>query len=328
MRDVILGVDGGGTKTKTVAVDIISGEMIASSVTGSIHTGTMGVKTAADHLETAIRELHLREDDRIVALAVGDPAIDDSTESDDSALLRELAVRGSLPEHTACFCKSDVFMALYGFTKGAPGGLIVSGTGSMGVALTAPYRHGEENDILTVGGWGEPTGDPGSGYDIAVKGIRAAIDAFDGIAPPTLLCREILDGFGVGSPRDLIPVFNGSGTDRSRIAAFAVRVSACALAGDTVATAILTAAGQVLGKYGLALLQGIEKPFRRLGIYGSVLIKNDTVRQAFSDTVRASMPDAVIGIPADPPEYGAACFAADALRIHWKNTGKEGSIHE
>ena len=60
--------------------------------------------------------------------------------------------------------------------------LIIAGTGSMGLALAEPYHHGGSNRYLTVGGWANPTSDPGSGFDIATQGIQAAFHAFDGIA--------------------------------------------------------------------------------------------------------------------------------------------------
>ena len=318
MRDVILGADGGGTKTNLIAIDALTGEKISSSTAGSIHVMTMGMHTAVDNMEAAICGLHLTDEDRILALAVGDPAIDDSGENDGAELIREIVARGLCPGNAACFSKSDVFMALYAFSKGEPAALIVAGTGSMGVALKTQYRHGKDNALLTVGGWGLPTTDAGSGYDIAVQGIRAAMDAFDEIAPPTRLCEEVQKHFGVCSPRALIDIFNGTDISRPKVAAFATGVDRCAQAGDAVAMAILTGAGRVLGKYGLSLLRHIEWPEHRLGIYGSVLLRNTYVQKVFADTIHEILPNEDICIPQHPPEYGAARFAADALNIQWE----------
>ena len=55
MRSVIIGADGGGTKTNLVAVDALSGQKIAASSAGSIHIYSMGIKMAVDNMETAIR---------------------------------------------------------------------------------------------------------------------------------------------------------------------------------------------------------------------------------------------------------------------------------
>lgn len=320
MRELILGADGGGTKTNLLAVDAHTGEPVARSTAGSIHTVFMGLQTAARHMEEAVRGLNLSDGDRILALGIGDPALDDSGEGDGAPLREEILARGLCPQDALCVSKSDVFMALYAFSGGAPAALIVAGTGSMGVALKRRYRHGTRGELAVVGGWGLPTTDAGSGYDIAVKGVCAALDAFDGVAPPTALCEAALAQFGAASPRALIDRFNGGDMNRSQLAQFAVCVDRCAQAGDAAAREILTGAGTALGRYGLALLRQIEGSPRRLGMYGSVLLHNARVRTALAETVRAEIPDAEIGVPQHPPEYGAARFAADALNLHWEES--------
>lgn len=322
MRKVIIGVDGGGTKTNLVAIDAVSGAVFATATGGSIHAYALGADTAAANLQAAIDSLKLAPDDRITALAVGDPAIDDCADIEETLLYRALRKRHVYSE-TAYFSKSDVFMALYGLSGGSPAALIVAGTGSMGIGLKRPYVHGVHNEVLTVGGWGDPTTDPGSGYNIAVNGIRAAIDAFDGVAPETALCQEVQNFFGADSPRALIDVFNGAGLTKGEVAAFARQVDAAALDGDSVAAKILADAGHALGRYGLSLLRQMGDAPPCLGIYGSVLLHSKGVQKAFFDTVLAVRPDAEIRMPELPPEYGAARYAADARR---KQTG--GVLYE
>ncbi len=315
---MIIGADGGGTKTNLIAVDADSGKQLAVSTAGSIHSYSLGMETAVANMEIGLKGLGLEPDDRIVAISIGDPALDDSDPAAGEPLRRQMYAQGLCPSNAACFSKSDVFMALYAFSGGAPGALLVAGTGSMGVALSRPYCHGGDNTLLTVGGWGQPTNDPGSGCAIAVGGITAAMNAFDGVAPATSLCEEALAFYGVASPRELIDVFNGPYITRSKIAAFATRVDACAQAGDAVAAAILTEAGEMLGRYGLSMLRQMEGAERRLGLYGSVLVNNAGVRAILTETVRKEYPEASVTVLTRSPEYGAARFAADALGIRWE----------
>ena len=189
----------------------------------------------------------------------------------------------------------------------------------MGIGLPKTYRHGEKNSFLTVGGWGEPATDPGSGYDIAVKGITAAQMACDGIAPETALQGSALDFFGCKAPRDLVEVLNGEDMTRTRIAAFARKVAGCADAGDPVGLKILESAGEVLGEYACSLLRQMEGN-EPVGAYGSVLVNNSYVRKVFTETVQKEYPLAKVQIPKLPPEYGAARFAAHALGICWEET--------
>lgn len=318
MRKLIIGVDGGGTKTNLAAWDIKSGRIVSRSNAGSIHSYSMGMDTAVKNLLEGISGLGLERNDRILALSIGDPALDDSTEEPAESLRNYLISQELFSPETKILACSDVFMALYALAGGAPAALMVAGTGSMGIALKRPYRHGEKNEILTVGGWGEPTRDAGSGQAIAVDGILAAMDAFDEVAPPTQLCQEVMDFYGVQSPRALIDIFNSDFMNRSKLAAFAVRVDVCAAGGDRTAAEILEKNGVILGKYVRSLLRHMETDELCAGVYGSVLLHNETVREAMIRTVHEEFPEARILLPELPPECGAIRYAADALGIPWK----------
>lgn len=314
MRNVIIGVDGGGTKTNLVALDAATGRKVATAATGSINVYFAGMETAVANMKAALKDLALQED-RILALAIGDPAMDDSSPEDGRAFRER--IEALLPEGTLCLSKSDVFMALYAFTGGEPGALMVAGTGSMGIGLKERYSHHSFQIPLSVGGWGNPTTDPGSGNHIAIAGITAALDAFDGIGPDTELCQAVQVFFGAAEPRALVGILNGEDMTRSKIAAFSREVARCADAGDPVSMEILHEAGLVLGKYACSLLRQIGAAVP-VGAYGSVLIHNGCVRRIFTETIQKEFPQAQVSIPAIPPEYGAARFAAHALGIRWE----------
>ena len=312
MRQILIGADGGGTKTTLLAVDAATGRTVATATGGSIHALSLGTAVALQNLKDTLAALALPPEDHILALSIGDPAIDDGDPHAGDPFCEAVRASGMLPADTVILSKSDVFMALYGFTLGAPGALLIAGTGSMGIAMD------ENKKVSTIGGWCEPTTDPGSGHFIGVEGIKAALSAFDGIAPATLLTDKLLAFFGCSEPRDLIGHLNSPDTTRTRLASFSREVAEAASAGDPVAGEILQRAGDVLARYGVALLDRIA-PARNLGIYGSVLIRNAQVRHIFEENVHIVHPDAVIALPKYPPEYGAVRYAADTLQIHTNN---------
>lgn len=322
MREIIIGADGGGTKTKYIAFDLQHKEVVGESSGKSINSYTLGLQAATQNFCAGIHSLNLSEHDRVVAISIGDPAMDDSGCDEHAAALRSyIAGETGFGDDTLIVSRSDVFMALYGLSAGDPAVLIVSGTGSMGVALKEKFHPSEDVSVLTAGGWGFPSNDRGSGYDIAVRGIMAAMDTFDGIASGTDLCDEVLKFFQADSPRDLIGLLNGTPLEKSRIAAFAVCVDRCAQRGDATAAQILGQAGEDLGRYAISLVRQIEEPRCQIGIYGSVLLKNRRVREAFEHTVKQTYPLVHIRIPAFPPEYGAVRYAIDILR-HTKGEQK------
>lgn len=312
MRNILIGADGGGTKTTLLAVDAASGRTVATATGGSIHALSLGLDTALTNLRNTLAMLRLTAEDRILALSIGDPAIDDGDPHAGDSFCAAVRASGMLPAETVILSKSDVFMALYGFTLGSAGALLIAGTGSMGIAIDAGGA------VSTLGGWCEPTTDPGSGHYIGVEGVKAALSAFDGIAPETALCDKLLAFFDCTAPRDLIGHLNSPETNRTKLASFSREVADAAGDGDAVAGDILRRAGEVLGRYGVALLDRIA-PTRRLGIYGSVLMKNREVRHFFTEHVLTVHPDAVIEPPKYPPEYGAVRFAADTLHIDTNN---------
>ena len=311
MRRIIIGADGGGTKTRLAAFDADTFEFVSSSVCGSIHWLSLGVRTAADELGKGIASLGIGRGDEIVAVSAGDPSLDDSDPSRGREFL-ELAGKEYAPG-ARLFSKSDVFMALYAFSRGKPAALLVGGTGSMGAALTEQYDFSRPSRLFTVGGWGDPVRDPGSGYHAALSAIGAALDAFDGIGEKTTICGAVLDYFGVKNPRELIDVFNPGSVSRAFVADFARMVEECADAGDAVAARILSAEGETLGRYALSLLGVLPEGEKRLGLYGGFLTKCRAVRETAERTVREKYPRAEIAEPDVPAQTGAALYAADAL---------------
>ena len=74
---------------------------------------------------------------------------------------------------------------------------LVAGTGS------SAYGRAEDGRELSVGGWGHLLGDEGSGYDIAVRALRAVTAAADGRGPRTALEGIVAAWADVDDPRGL-----------------------------------------------------------------------------------------------------------------------------
>ena len=307
MKDIIIGIDGGGTATKAAALDI-SGRLVARSAAGSMNYNFMPMENCVSNVCGAIRKLMLGDRCHIVACAVGDPSIDDEVKyAPSERFINELRDRAGFGKDMPILLKSDVFMCLYGLTEGEPGVLVIAGTGSMGMAIN------ERGDTMTVGGWGNPCADKGSGYDIAVKALSAVFDEADKTGPPTLLTEKSLEFYEVAKPRELIGIFNGGGSGRPDIAAFAPVVSACAEMGDKTALGIIAQAADDLAGYALSLLRRMKKKCR-VGIYGGVFSNNAAIRMRFGQTVSRHFPETDIGFPETLPEIAAARYALHQLR--------------
>lgn len=292
---IYIGVDGGGTKTALGAFDA-RGKLLSECVVGPLNYNFIGLEAALRHLAEGIDSLSVPRE-RIRAVGIGDPSIDDCSESETARrFLSEAERMLGVP----VYVQSDVYMTLYGLTHGSSAGvLVVSGTGAMGIAEDADGR------ISVAGGWGRLTGDEGSGYDIGLRGISAALRAADGIGRETALLPAALRYFGVAQPRELIDCFYGE--DDPDVAGFARCVADCAERGDACAEEILLSAARYLAECASVLVR--KSGATLVGVYGSVLLKNRTVRTEFERCVGEWHPEVTVREPEVSAPLGAALYA-------------------
>ena len=291
-----VGVDGGGTKTALVAATP-DGKEKSHAVCGPLNYNFIGLEKALENLAEGIKLLGLPKGS-IAAIGIGDPSIDDEAES---PLAQEFAARAAALLEAPVYVRSDAYMTLFALTGGKkPGVLIISGTGSMTIG------EDEAGKISVVGGWGRLTGDEGSGYYIGREGICAALRAADGVAPETALTEAACKHFEKKKPRDLIAAFYGD--EEPDVAGFSRCVAECAARGDEVANEILLNAAAHLSRYASVLIEKCNADL--VGVWGSVLCKNATVRQAFESGVKEKFPHIQICEPAISAELAAALYAA------------------
>lgn len=302
----IIGADGGGTKTILAAANLY-GSIVARAQTAGINYNFIGYKAASEHFIAGIRTLGIDSDD-IAAIAVGDPSTDDIDPAPGTAdFIASLRQNIPLKAEVPLLIRSDAFMALYGLTAGKAGVLIISGTGAMGMAFD------ESGQIHIAGGWGRITEDEGSGYYIAVSGLKAALRFHDGIGPPTLLSDAMADFYGEKNPRRLIYSFYENPGTPPDIASFSAAVSKCAAAGDKQAESILRDAAGFLSSYTASLVKRIKNDRCKIGIYGSVLTKDSYIRNMYTENVGRLFPKARILIPETTPEAAAVLYALNHL---------------
>lgn len=295
---VYIGADGGGTKT-AIAVSDFSEKKITHLEGSSINYNFIGVEKAASNFADLIKRISPNKDIEIEGIAIGDPSLDDLNPSPLTEQFVSL-IREKVPLSAKCpiHIKSDVYMTLYGTTFGKPGALIVSGTGSMGMAIDV------EGNLHVIGGWGRLTEDEGSGYFVAVNGIKSALHYFDGTGPETILLKKMKEYFNTGNPRDFILRYYADPADFPEISGFSKVVGEAADT-DTEARKILLRCADILTKNMIALFKKAGLHSCRIGIYGSVLLNNHLVRERFQNGVLHAYPHSEITVPSLSPEDAA-----------------------
>lgn len=281
---VVLGIDGGGTRTRA---SIVAGERVLARVeNGSIKRLRVGTEIAEANLRAMLKEVYAQAGVRGVdAASIGvASAYVPGTAEWIRAVLEEFGVE-------RCEVVGDEVIALDAAFHGGPGILQIAGTGSNTIGR-APDGSRE-----CAGGYSSRLGDEGSGYWIGLHAIRGALNAFDREEPTRVLDRvgEIWD---TKSLEDLVGV--GDSTPGPDFAALAPLINELAEAGDAVALEVLNQAAADLVAFVL-LVRGKLK--RKHGIAGEVPVawtggvveKMRIVREAFFAGLNAAAPEMAVG---------------------------------
>lgn len=143
---------------------------------------------------------------------------------------QELAGRLAAVTAARVAVASDVVTAHAGALEGAPGVLLIAGTGAAALGI-------DTDGARLVDGWGPELGDLGSGSWLGREGLRAVLRADDGLAPATALTAALAEP--VGSAADIQGWLARSAPLARHLATLAPLVFDAAEAGDPVASGIV-----------------------------------------------------------------------------------------
>ena len=197
---------------------------------------------------------------------------------------------------------TDAEIALMGATGGAPGIIVIAGTGSIALGKNAQGKMGR------AGGWGYIFGDEGGAFDIARQALRAALAMEEGWGTETALKAMLLERTGAASANALMHGWYNQ-FNRMQIAQLAGLVDAAATAGDPVAKDILARCGKQLAAlvahvFGICFERGATPVVSHVGgVFQSALL-TAVLKQAVQDELNC---DATA--PLFPPACGAVLMA-------------------
>ncbi|WP_082528348.1 BadF/BadG/BcrA/BcrD ATPase family protein [Devosia sp. Root105] len=292
---IIVGIDGGGSKTLIASADR-GGQLI------SLERGRGTSPLESPGWREALAELArpFAGASGLAGVAAALPAYGE-VEAASTAQRQAIGeLFGAAPQRLL----NDVDAANIGAFAGGPGILILAGTGSMAWA-----RDPAGNSHRT-GGWGEVIGDEGSGYWIGNRVLGAISKALDERAAPTALVDAVFDRLGLASAdglNDLVGWASRLGEARMQIAALAPLALALAEQGDPTAGAIVDAAAAELALHVRTLERRLAAPTMAWSFAGG-LFASPALRRAV--TRHVGRPPS---LPRLPPVGGALLAAAQHL---------------
>ncbi len=307
MSEIVIGVDGGGSKTR-VLVGTVEGEVLAT-VDGPKSAVSPGqaarsADVIADLVVQALHEIAQPGSvfPRVLYCGVAGTGRDEERRALHDALdARELAEEVVID--------SDGLIAMYDAFEDRAGILLVVGTGSIA------YGRSPAGEIVRCGGWGPTFGDEGSGGWIGKRALGIVAASSDGREPATALLFPILAATGCEDVEDLIPW--AAAADARAFATLAPVVFSTAAAGDQRANALITLAAEELVLHVRALARHLftdERAAVTVALSGGLMGRGSPLRKRLEQRLKSAVPGANLRLEEVLPARGA--LRAAARRIH------------
>lgn len=283
-KRIVIGVDGGATKTNAVLYRE-DGEVLAKGQFPSSNPHSASEEHVRGALHDAVDKLlgesrvSLSDLDGICLGMAGADRPADKSFLD--GIMRE-KVGKDLP----ILIVNDAIVAQVAVLGRLNGILVIAGTGSI------CYGFNEKTGKNTrAGGWGHLLGDEGSGYLIGLAAMQAVLQAWDQRIPETTLTSAIIERLELNDPTDLVGWTYMQGNGKTEIAQLAQIVHREAEHGDEAAKGILD-------RQAAGLFELVEPVYRRLwgdggetaslALWGGNLIHCHAYRQRFLQKVKDS----------------------------------------
>jgi len=309
-------IEGGGSKTilqvlneNGQIVPITKNGFISDKIEGggcNINAvGIEGVRTVLRFLfedvsveGTAL--IHLMPDSRVVAGMAGI-----ALPQNKQAVLSLFEEWGICRDQLILLTDAEMALELVG----GEGIILIAGTGSICLGK-------KEGVIYRVGGLGKVLGDEGSGYQIGLQALKAALAEVYGWGAQTSLTPALKELYDVSDLKSLIPKVNFGEMPYTKIASSSPLVFSKAWEGDPIAQGIIDRAAQDLGALLAGMLQISKLSGCEVYLFGGVF--KNVYADAFIEKIREPLPDkgAHLRILNQSHQNTAVLFALQKLLLH------------
>jgi N-acetylglucosamine kinase-like BadF-type ATPase len=249
----IIGIDGGGTRTRGVLFK--NGKIIAQSNAGTTRIGAVGVGESCERLLNVVIDLCEKselESSEIDAIVIGQAGVWLDEEKRRSSHLLKTLGRTQKFAFNDLIVTSDAELAVEGAFEGGHGIALIVGTGSIAIGKLA------KDKLIRCGGWGIELDDEGSGAWIGKEGLTAVVRAIDGRDKPTALTTVLTDLFpsiDLDNPRTIVKAYSERNFEYHMLTPSVMR---CAEDGDEICKDIIRRSCFHL----LELLDALSKQFK------------------------------------------------------------------
>lgn len=279
---LVLGVDGGGTRTVAwLAAQEAAAEArpLGRGEAGPGNPRAVGYDAAQSSIAAAIQRAF--DDARIppapvAAVCLG---LSGAGRAEEQQRVKEWALQVGIARQVTVTHDAEIILAAA--SADATGIALIAGTGSLAWGRNAA------GETERTGGWGYLLGDEGSAYWMALAGLRAAARAADGRGPWTHLLPRLLERLELATPEELIGKVYGTPLNREEIAGLA-GVIVAASDNDGAAAEIVTGAADELARMTSTLARKLRFADEQytLAVAGGVLANSELIRNLLEEELR------------------------------------------
>jgi glucosamine kinase len=303
MSNLVVGVDGGGSKTHVIVADgrgkelaTLTGAASAVRPGDALHSAEVVGALVRDALAMAER------DERPRSLVVGLAGA--GREKERRAVLRALEGEGIAEDVQVV---ADAQVALEDAFGEGPGILLVAGTGSVA------FGRGPTGTVVRCGGWGSVIGDEGSGAWIGRRALSVVTAAHDGREPDTRLVGAVLTALELDEVEGLVAW--AADATPADLAKLALPVLTLAAERDLRANSICTIAAEELVIHVRTLARQLftdERAAVPVALAGGLMHRGSFLRRLVEHRLKTAVPGSHLHGEDVVPARGAVRLALRA----------------
>jgi N-acetylglucosamine kinase-like BadF-type ATPase len=302
----VVGVDGGASKTVAL-IGTANGRILGRGESGPSNYHNIGARAAARSIKKAVFQAMKRAGLTGVKPAIAVVALAAIDSPKDRISARSFVRDAKISRIS--FVVHDSVAALFAATRGRPGMIVISGTGSVAAGINGAGRYAR------AGGWGYLVDDEGSAYDVGRKALNRAFRAIDGRSPPTQLVSILRRRFKTKTLEDAQKRIYSDGMSVGEIARLAPLVSEAAVR-DKACREILADAGIRLAELACAVARRLKMTNEQVtvSVVGGNFKSGLPLLRPFQARIRSECPRARIAKLRLEPARGALALAASEAR--------------
>jgi N-acetylglucosamine kinase-like BadF-type ATPase len=299
---LIIGMDGGGTKTRVLVKERLDGETLFDQNFGMSNYNNIGVEGLRPVFREVYEALVMCFGERLqdAILVLGSAGVDRP---------KDVEIYLSALKESGFTCRlevvNDAEIALVGGNGDRKDALMIAGTGSIVVGINSNGK------IVRSGGWGGLISDEGSGFQIGRHAIAAVMQEYDKVISPTSFTEQLLAHFQLTSPEDFMDLLYIEDTlPVDKIASCTPIILEAWIKGDQAAHTIVEGELEKLVRLVVGISRQMGTETFRLSVAGSLLTKSSDYFGVLKEKLSTVLPQVEISTPLYDPVFGAIIIGA------------------